>query len=157
MKKDNPVPKIVFFPPEWSKKISLVLLFFGFVFVLILTIDVKENYISEYLKNVSEMNITLILTISALVIAIFQFDKNFFRNTTSDNNSEKLVKSYVFNAMVMVLLSIVSYFLSWLSKTSIEISGFIIYFRVWIFIEGLCLLYVIFSCLATFVAFFNIK
>lgn len=155
--KNNPVPKIVFTDPKTNKNISLVFIIFGILLIVILAIFITEDRIAEYLKLISELNINISFAIAALVISVFQFDKNFFKAANSDENQQKLVKSYIFNIFTIITISASSYLIALLYELNVFEEFPFWMFRAWLAISGLIIFLIIANCLSTLVAFLNIK
>ena len=155
--KNNPVPKIVFTDPKTNKSISLVFIIFGMLLTVILAIFITEDKIAEYLKLLSELNINILLALAALVISVFQFDKNFFKTPNSRENQQKLVKSYIFSIFTLITVSASSYLIALLYELNF-FKGFPFWiFRAWLTISGFMVFRIIANCLSTLVAFLNIK
>ena len=155
--KNNPVPKIVFTDPKTNKNISLVFIIFGILLIVILAIFITEDRIAEYLKLISELNINISFAIAALVISVFQFDKNFFKAANSDENQQELVKSYIFSILTIITISAISYLIALIYELNVLEKFPFWMFRGWIIISGFIIFKMIASCLATLVAFLNIN
>lgn len=155
--KNNPVPKIVFTDPKTNKNISLAFIIFGMLLTVILAIFITEDKIAEYLKLLSELNINILLALAALVISVFQFEKNFFKTPNSRENQQKLVKSYIFNIFTIITISASSYLIALLYELNVFKEFPFWMFRAWLAISGFIIFKMIASCLATLVAFLNIN
>lgn len=155
--KNNPVPNIVFTDPKMNKNISLIFIIFGVLLVLILSIFITDDKIAEYLKLLSELNISISLAMAALVISVFQFDKNFFKTSNSKENQQKLIKSYIFNIFTIITISASSYLIALLYELNVFKEFPFWMFKAWLAISGLIIFLIIANCLSTLVAFLNIK
>ena len=155
--KNNSIPEIVFANPKKNKNLSLIFIILGIVLVPFISINIPKDEIAEYLQSISQLGINITLAISAIVISIFQFDKNFFNSANSKENQQKLVKSYIFKLFTIITISLVSYLVGILYKINYLDNIPILYIRVWITISGWAIFDVISKGLSTLVTFLNIK
>ena len=77
---NNPVPELIFIPNKISRIISVVLIIIINLCSLIYGVLNFNNFSSDVLVKTVEFGFTIVLSIMALTITVFQSDKNLLKN-----------------------------------------------------------------------------
>lgn len=148
---NNPVPEWIFIPNKISRIISLVLITIINLCSLIYGVLNFNNFSSDVLVKTVEFGFTIVLSIMALTITVFQSDKNLLKNKNSDKNIKKVYLSYIFIVFPIILILFLGYLIACLFYFVPYILS--LSFMVTILTLTMCIT----KTLSSFVALLNIK
>lgn len=109
---NNPVPELIFIPNKISRIISVVLIIIINLCSLIYGVLNFNNFSSDVLVKTVEFGFTIVLSIMALTITVFQSDKNLLKNKNSDKNIKKVYLSYIFIVFPIILILFLGYLIA---------------------------------------------
>lgn len=149
--RNNSVPKCIFFPNKVNRSISNVLVIIIFGLSLYYGMNNCDKFTRDMLIDLINNGFTVVLSIVALAITVFQTDKILLEKTNTNENIKEIYLSYIFGIFPLILELLLGYLVAF----SFEKCSFLLclYFVVTI----LVLLKCITGTIASFVAFLNIR
>lgn len=148
---NNLVPELIFIPNKISRTISVVLIFIINLCSFIYGVLNFNNFSSDVLVKTVEFGFTIVLSIMALTITVFQSDKNLLKNKNSDKNIKRVYLSYIFIVFPIILILFLGYLIACLFYFVPYILS--LSFMVTILTLSMCIT----KTLSSFVALLNIK